>query len=362
MPLQQIPRPPPPFPQRLKNKAEDGKFTKFITMLKQLLVNIPLVEALEQMPGYAKFMKDLVTKKRVVSLDFTNDVHHCTTISTRSLVQKKEDLGAFIIPCTIGSIKFAKGLCDLGANINLMPLAIYKKLGLGIPRSTTMRLMMANRSVKWPVGILCDVLVKVDTFIFSVDFVILDCEVDFEVPIILGRPFFSTRRTLVDVERGELKFRLNKDEVKFNICRSMKQSHDMNVVSLIEVVNEEGMRVPIDARMAVETLAAVLMNFDADFWSDYIETVNALQGMGAHSYAPKKLDLDLKNMPSPSAKPSIEEPLVLELKQLPNHLRYIFLGANNTLPVILATDLNDEQVQAVIKVLIRYKRAWVDHC
>ncbi|XP_015167659.1 uncharacterized protein [Solanum tuberosum] len=265
LPLQQIPRPPPHFPQRLKKKVEDGTFTKFITMLKQLSVNIPLVEALEQMSGYAKFMKDLVTKKRVVSLDFTNDVHYCSDIATRSMVQKKEYPGAFTIPCTIGSIKFAKALCDLGANINLMPLSIYKKLGLGVPRPTSMRLMMADRSVKWPVRVLCDVLVKVDTFIFSANFVILDCEVDFEVSIILGRPFLATRRALVDVEREELKFRLNKDEVKFNNCRSMKQPNDMNVVSVIEVVADEDMRVPIEERMTVETLVAVLMNFDVEF-------------------------------------------------------------------------------------------------
>ena len=83
----------------------------------------------------------------------------------------------------------------------MMLLAIYKKLGLGVPKPTAMRLMMANRSIKRPVGILCDVLVKVDTFIFLVDFVILDCEVDFKVPIILGRPFLATGRALVDVER-----------------------------------------------------------------------------------------------------------------------------------------------------------------
>ncbi|KAK4731329.1 hypothetical protein R3W88_024317 [Solanum pinnatisectum] len=74
--LAKIPRPPTPFPQRLKNKAKNGKFAKFITMLRQLSVNIPLVEALEQMPGYAKFMKDMVTKKRDVSINFTDNVHH----------------------------------------------------------------------------------------------------------------------------------------------------------------------------------------------------------------------------------------------------------------------------------------------
>ncbi|KAK4733841.1 hypothetical protein R3W88_008102 [Solanum pinnatisectum] len=160
-----------------------------------------------------------------------------------------------------------------------------------------MSLMMADRSMKRPVGIFCDVIVKVYNFTFSVDFVILDCKEDFEVPIILGRPFLATGRALVDVESGELKFRLNKEEVNFNICRSMKQPQDMNVVY---------------------------------FRNDYVETVNALQGMGSHSYAPNKLDIDLKNRPTPPTKPSIEEPPVLELKQLPNHLRYAFLGTNNT--------------------------------
>ncbi|KAK4726724.1 hypothetical protein R3W88_031641 [Solanum pinnatisectum] len=118
-PLQQIPRPPPHFPQRLKKKTEDGKLLKFISMFWQLSVNIPLVEALEQMSGYLRFMKDLVTKKRAASFELEYNVHHCRTIAIRSMVQKKEDPGAFTIPCTIGAFEFAKALCDLGASIIL---------------------------------------------------------------------------------------------------------------------------------------------------------------------------------------------------------------------------------------------------
>ncbi|KAK4737631.1 hypothetical protein R3W88_001328 [Solanum pinnatisectum] len=191
-------------------------------------------------------MKDLVTKKRAVSIDLTNDVHHCSANATRSLVQNQYQLDAF------GHLQ-----------------------AIGVRSSKT-----HNNEV-------------------NDYFVILDCEVDFEVPISLGRPFFATGRALVDVEGGERKFRLNKEEVKFNICRSMKQPHDMNVVSTVEVVNKEEMRVPIEERMVVETLAAVLMNFEVDFQSDYVETVNALQGMGAQSCAPKKLDLDLQTRPNP---------------------------------------------------------------
>ena len=71
-------------------------------MLKQLSINAPLLEALEQMPGYAKFMKDLVTKKRLVTIEDDDRLQHCSVIATRFLVQKKEDPGAFTIPCTVG--------------------------------------------------------------------------------------------------------------------------------------------------------------------------------------------------------------------------------------------------------------------
>ncbi|XP_070029407.1 uncharacterized protein [Nicotiana sylvestris] len=106
--------------------------------------------------------------------------------------EEKEDPGAFTIPCTIGVHNFARALCDNGASINLMPLAIYKQAGLGMPRSTSMRLQLVDRSIKRLVGIVDDVLVKVGKFYLPVDFVILDYAVDKEIPITLGRPFLAT--------------------------------------------------------------------------------------------------------------------------------------------------------------------------
>ena len=79
---------------------------------------------------------------------------------------------------------------------------------MGDQNPTALRLLMVG-TVKRPIGILHDMLVKVESFIFLADFVILDCEVDFEVPIILGMPFLATCRTLVDIEKGQMKFRLN---------------------------------------------------------------------------------------------------------------------------------------------------------
>ncbi|PHT31728.1 hypothetical protein CQW23_28065 [Capsicum baccatum] len=352
-----IPLPPPLFSQRLKKKADDTRFSKFMTMLKQLNINVPLVEALEQMPGYAKFMKDLLTKKRAIIYELADNVHHYSAIATRSLAQKKADPGAFTIPYMIGSLDFAKALCDLGASINLMPLSIYRKLGLGDPTLSNMRLVMADRSVKRLVGILYDELVKVSTFIFLADFVILDCEVDSEVPIILGCLFLATGSVLIDLRANELLFRLNDEVVHFDICKSMKHPRDMDVFSVADVYHEDEKELSIEKQLTVEPLSAVLLNSEREDVEEYEETVCALTGLESYSHAPKKLDLDLKNRLSPPAKPSIEDQPVIESKELPSHLRYALLGSGDTLPVIVAANLGEQQVEALISALKRYKRA-----
>ncbi|XP_059315802.1 uncharacterized protein LOC132066516 [Lycium ferocissimum] len=158
---------------------------------------------------FCKILKELLTKKRLIKHDTVSLTYHVSsTISTTS-VQKKEDPGAFTIPCSVGHHDFARALCDNGASINLMPLAIYKKSGLGMPRPTTMRLPMAERSMKRPVGVVDDVLIHVGEFLLSANFVILDYVADRDIPIILGRPFLATRRVLMDSEKNEIKFRVN---------------------------------------------------------------------------------------------------------------------------------------------------------
>ncbi|XP_019235062.1 PREDICTED: uncharacterized protein LOC109215445 [Nicotiana attenuata] len=230
-----LPRPPPPYPQHLAKQKGDNQFKKFIEMMKSLTINVPLVEALEQMPGYAKFMKELVTKKRSMYFETIPMTHQVSSI-VHSMAPRQEDPGVFTIPCTIGSANFAKALCDLGASINLMPYSVFKTLGIGQPRATSMRLQMADRSMKRPLGIIVDVLVRVDKFILPADFVILDCEVEFEVPIILGRPFLATGKALVDVEAGEMTFRVGDEKVVFPVCKSMKQPNSTEVCSFVDIV------------------------------------------------------------------------------------------------------------------------------
>ena len=123
----------------------------------------------------------------------------CSAILQKKLPPKLKDPGSFTIPCAIGNLVFGKALCDLNASINLMPWSIFKKLKLGEARPTTVTLQLADRSLTCLRDIIEDVLVKVDKFIFPVDFIILDMEEDKEVLIILGIPFLAMRRALIDV-------------------------------------------------------------------------------------------------------------------------------------------------------------------
>ncbi|KAL5565345.1 hypothetical protein UlMin_028509 [Ulmus minor] len=223
-----------PFPQRLRKQNLDKQFSKFIDIFKSLHINLPFVDMLEQMPKYAKFLKEVLSnKRRLEGNEKVMLTEECSAILQRKLPQKLKDPGSFTIPCTIGDFEFDKVLCDLGASINLMPLSIFRKLGLGEVKPTTVTLQLADRSIKHPRGIIEDVLVKVDKFIFPADFIVLDMEEDREVPLILGRPFLATGRTLIDVHQGKLILRVQDEQVTFNVFEAMK--FPSNVSSCFEI-------------------------------------------------------------------------------------------------------------------------------
>ncbi|XP_070057897.1 uncharacterized protein [Nicotiana tomentosiformis] len=259
--LAPIPRPPPPFSQRLARRVDDSKLEKFYDILKKLSVNIPFVEIFQEMPSFAKYLKDFITKKKTSKNKVVNATHRVSSINATTTIQKKEDPGAFTIPCTIGLRYFARALCDNGARINLMPLDIYKQAGLGMPRPISMRLQMADRSIKRPVGIVDDVLVKVGKFLLPADFVILDCAVNKEIPIILGRPFLATRRALMDSERNEIKFRVNDEEVTFQSSKGMKLPHAYESISVIYIFDEveDAIELKMEEECLGEAFAAILL-------------------------------------------------------------------------------------------------------
>ncbi|XP_075088497.1 uncharacterized protein LOC142170479 [Nicotiana tabacum] len=237
------------------------------------------------------------------------------------MAQKMPDLGSFTILCTIGSYAFVKALCGLGASINLMPLAIYTKLGIGRARLTSMLLQLADCTVKRPTRILDDVLVQVGKFVFPADFVILDCQVDEEIPIILGRPFLATGRALIDCETRELKMRLNDEKVIFNVQQSMRRPSEYANCSLVEAVNVI-LHENDETLTATDLLGAWLTNLEEMDGEGLAEWVMALEGQGFWKREPQFESLELEKSATPPAKPSVEEPPKLELKPFLAHLRY----------------------------------------
>ncbi|XP_021996097.1 uncharacterized protein LOC110893291 [Helianthus annuus] len=196
-----ITKPPPiPYPDCLLWQKTDEQFTKFVSLLKQVYINLPFVEVLTQMPKYSKFMRDFLTHKRKIkTIQKVTLSEECSAALLNKLPQKKIDPGSFTIPWSIGGSPISNALADLGSSINLMPASMFNRLGLGKPHPTKMSIQLADRSVKYPQGVIENLLVQVGEFIFPADFVILDMEEDTEIPLILGRPFLVTARAMVDM-------------------------------------------------------------------------------------------------------------------------------------------------------------------
>ncbi|GJR49980.1 reverse transcriptase domain-containing protein [Tanacetum coccineum] len=149
-------------------------------------------------------LKSLISNKdKLLELSNTPLNENCLAIILKKLLEKLGDPGKFLIPCGFSELK-CKALADLGASINLLPLSVWKKLGLPELISTQMTFELANWEICTPVGIARDVFVPVGKFTFPADFVIVDYESDPRVPLILGRPFLQTARALIDVHGEEM--------------------------------------------------------------------------------------------------------------------------------------------------------------
>nr|GEY40566.1 hypothetical protein [Tanacetum cinerariifolium] len=187
-----------------QQEKDEVQIHKFWQMFKQLDINITLADALILIPKYKKMLKALLSnKENLLELVNTPLNENCSAVILKKLPEKLRDLGKFLILCGFSELK-CKALADLAASINLMPLSVWKKLGLPELISTRMTFKLANRAICTPAGIARDVFVPVGKFIFPADFVIVDYESDPRVPLILGRPFLWTARSLIDVHREEM--------------------------------------------------------------------------------------------------------------------------------------------------------------
>ncbi|GJS22420.1 hypothetical protein Tco_1423782 [Tanacetum coccineum] len=205
-------------------EKEEAQQRKFLENLKQLRINIPFTEALAQMLKYAKFLKGLLSNKARLKEACTVTMNErCFAFLLNKLPSKEKDPGSFTIQCDIQNLHIDNALADLGASISLMPYTMYEKLGLGEPKPTRMSLELADRSIQYPREIAEDVLKKIDNFVLSIDFVILDMREDSRILIILGRPFLATARAMIDVFNKKITLRVGSEEVIFDVDQSMKK-------------------------------------------------------------------------------------------------------------------------------------------
>nr|GEX58157.1 reverse transcriptase domain-containing protein [Tanacetum cinerariifolium] len=185
-------------------------------------------------------LKALQSKKeKLQELANTPLNENCSAVILKKLPEKLGDPGKFLIPCSFNELK-CKALADLGASINLMPLSVWKKLGLLENISTCMTLELANRAICTPAGIATDVFVPVGKFIFPADFVIVDYESDPRVPLILGRAFLRNALALIDVHGEETILCDGDERLTLNMrhdTSSYSNQHQKESINLINVFN-----------------------------------------------------------------------------------------------------------------------------
>ncbi|GKB62017.1 reverse transcriptase domain-containing protein [Tanacetum coccineum] len=198
-----------PYPSRL-NKTKlldktDVQISMFLKILKQIHFDISLMDALTQIPKFTKVLKDLLKdKEKLEELANTPINAECSAILLNKVPEKLEDPGKFLIPCILQDLEVYNSLADSGASINLMPLSIYEKLGVGPLKPTRMTLELANRSVTFP----------------------------------MGRPFLRTARALVDLYEEKLTLRVGNEEVVFYTDKSSRNnSSDIQSVHCINIID-----------------------------------------------------------------------------------------------------------------------------
>ncbi|KAM1660255.1 hypothetical protein ACFX2K_003267 [Malus domestica] len=352
-----------PFPSRLRQSKKEENEKDILETFRKVQVNIPLLDAIKQVPRYAKFLKELcTTKRRISNKEVVQVSENVSAVLQRKLPPKCKDPGSFTIPCVIGNTKFEHAMLDLGASINVMLYSIYASMNLGELKNDGVIIQLADRSNAYPKGVLEDVLVQVDNLIFPADFYVLEMEDSPNVtplPILLGRPFLKTVRTKIDVFKGTLTMEFDGEIINFNISKAMKFPKDDHSCFSIDILDE---------------LAQDYLDMLED---DPLETTIA-QGIGMppNLAVPKEEHAELvaafESLPQHRGKPSNPIPIpvstntllpsviqapVLELKPLPDHLKYVFLGDEETLPIIVSSSFTVLEEAKLIRVLKEHKTA-----
>ncbi|GJQ94317.1 reverse transcriptase domain-containing protein [Tanacetum coccineum] len=240
-----------PYPSRVtKEKVrekDDLLALKFMEIFQNLHFELSFADALLHMPKFAPMFRKLLNNKdKILDLTKTPVNENCSAVILKTFPEKLGDPGRFLIPCDFPELDECLALADLGASINLMPLSVFEKLNRQGLTKTRMVLELADRSISTPTGIAEDVFVKVGTFYFPADFVVVDYDADPRVPLILGRPFLRTARALIDVHGEEMicEWIESRDQsVTFKVGDTKNFSYNamesVNKVDFIDIACEE---------------------------------------------------------------------------------------------------------------------------
>ncbi|KAM1247681.1 hypothetical protein ACFX2J_043587 [Malus domestica] len=352
-----------PFPGRLKQSKKEENEKDILETFRKVQVNIPLLDAIKQVPRYAKFLKELcTTRRRISNKEVVQVSENVSAVLQRKLPPKCKDPGSFTIPCVIGNTKFEHAMLDLGASINVMPYSIYASMNLGELKNDGVIIQLADRSNAYPKGVLEDVLVQVDNLIFPADFYVLEMEDSPNVtplPILLGRPFMKTARTKIDVFKGTLTMEFDGEIINFNISEAMKFPKDDHSCFSIDILDELAQDyLDMLEDDPLETTIAQGLGMKPNLAvpkEEHAELVAALESLPQHRGKPSN------PIPIPVSTntllPSVIQAPVLELKPLPDHLKYVFLGDEETLPVIVSSSLTALEEEKLIRVLKEHKTA-----
>ncbi|GJX66004.1 reverse transcriptase domain-containing protein [Tanacetum coccineum] len=390
-----------PYPSRINKEKlrekDDLLALKFMEIFWNLHFELSFADALLHMPKFAPMFRKLLNNKdKIIDLIKTPVNENCSAVILKKFPEKLGDPGRFLIPCDFPEMDECLALADLGASINLMPLSVWEKLNLPDLTKTRMILELADRTISTPTGIAEDVFVKVGTFFFLADFVVVDYIADPRVPLILGRPFLRTARALIDVHGEQMTLRHDDQSITFKVGDTKTFSYNtiesVNRVDVIDVACEEyaqevlGFSDISKSGNPTPTLEPILSTsppsltpFEGgDFILEEIEACLTSKsippGIDDADFDPKEDLLTLERLlnSDPSStlppeeqkfeelktvEPSSDELPELELKDLPPHLEYAFLEGTDKLPVIIAKDLKDEDKTALLKVLRSHKRA-----
>nr|GEW44357.1 reverse transcriptase domain-containing protein [Tanacetum cinerariifolium] len=332
-----------PYPSRLAKEKlrekDDILAAKFIEIFRDLHFELSFPDALIHMPKFAPMFKKLLNNKdKLIELTKTPLNKNCSAVVLKKLPEKLGDPRLFLIPCDFLEFDNCLALADLGASINLMPLSIWKKLRLPTLNDAKMVLKLADKTISKPTGVAENVFVKVGKFYFPADFVVLDFIADprslmlkcGDTPSISYNDFESLNKVdLIDATCEEY----SQEVLGFSdvVANDNSTSYFEPIVS-----NSSQNLTPFDEKGDILILEA-LLNSDSEplpNQKDYFPEVHK----------------DLKVIEPKNDKSFDDEPPEVELKDLPPHLEYVFLGDNNKWPVIIAKDLSVDEKSALLKV------------